>query len=253
MSARRGAPEGGEGRASGSPGGIDSRAWTGPEPQVPEPADRAAALAAFARAGGPAATRPQRMAGLVVFAGLVPFALLALFGASGLDPWPLSPRAWDALRANPLADALRAVLEASGLAALAPHLGAYAALLALLASLAGIALAWRGRTALARGFRAAEAGSISGSVFVTRLADPLPPVLGLAFIARAFAAGEANLLTAFLLVPVVVLLARAVTALAERRVAGLGRRSAEPSTWDLVTLAAALAAMLALLAYAVMT
>ena len=211
--------------------------------------DQRASRAAFMAAGGPGATAPQCAASAVSWIGLGLLPLVVLAGADG--------RAW-LLGLEPLAGRLRGGLEAwlfsalgtkdvEGMAALLSDPRLLAALLALLGGLAGIASAWRHRAALARGFAAAEAG-VPGATFATRRYGEAAPFL-LIFMGMRPVGGDMLVPNALVLCLVAHLAAGGLTAMAERRAAGLGWHAAAPSSWDAATMAASLGALLLLLGH----
>ncbi|MCR0985072.1 hypothetical protein [Roseomonas populi] len=227
---------------------IDSRRWTGPEPAAP-PLDRRGARAAFLAAGGPGAAAPQRAASAASWAGLalLPFVVLAGAepGASLLGLEPTAARLRGGLEA--LLSPSLGLKGAGGMVSLLGDPRLLAALLALGGSAVGIASAWRHRAALARGFAAAEAG-VPGVAFRThRYWEAAPFVLLL--VAWRPLGGDLLLLNALALWLLARLAAGTLTALAERRAAGLGARSPASSGWDLASLVLSLGALLLLLAY----
>jgi hypothetical protein len=227
---------------------ADSRRWTGPEPSPPT-LDRRAARAAFQAAGGRGAAAPQRAASAVSWAGLALLPLVVLAGADA--------RA-ELFGLEPLAAWLREVLEArlspalgprdaDGMVALLGDPRLLATLLALAGAFAGILSAWRNRAALARGFAAAEAG-VPGAVFAPRRHREAAPFI-LLFVGWRPLEGGLLWLNALALWLVARFAAGTLTALAERRAAGLGARSALSSGWDLAMSAASLSALLLLLGH----
>ena len=227
--------------SAGGSGGFDSRAWTGPENPPPQ-LDRGRARIAFAKAGGPPALRPQRVSSLVVAAGFALLVLATLFLPSVLDPWPLPASALDPLRGG---SPMPWALTSTGIRALLFGL-------VILASLCGVALAWASRGALARGFEAAE-GPGREAVFVTHRADLLAPVLSFGLLARAGEHPRVSLWLLLLTGFLALFLVRAMTAVAERRFAGLGTRSNRASRWDVVALGASFVLLTAMLVRLVWT
>jgi len=230
------------------PSPVDSRRWTGPEP-APPALDRRASRAAFEAAGGPGARAPQRAASAVSWIGLAVLPFVVLAGADGrarlLGLEPLAARLRGGLEG--WLSPILGVKDTEGMVALLGDPRLLAGLLALLGGLAGIASAWRHRAALARGFGAAEAG-VPGAVFTTRRYGEAAPFL-LLFVGTRPAGGDLLALNALALWFVARLAAGGLTALAERRAAGLGGRAAAPSGWDAATMAASLGALLLLLGF----
>ncbi|WP_458095000.1 hypothetical protein [Roseomonas sp. WA12] len=229
--------------------GVDSRGWTGPEP-APAQADRRLARAAFLAAGGPGAAAPQRAASAVSWAGLGVMAGVILLGADrdswlpGLGPLAMRVRGgvegWLAGFAGPK--------TAEGLVVLMGAPGLLAAMLAILGAVAGILSAWRNRAALTRGFGAADALAPGGAFATLRHWEAAPLFLLLAGVKPA--GGFWLVVNAVLLWLIARFAAGQLTAIAERRAAGLAMRGASPSGWDLATILVSLAGMILLLAHA---
>lgn len=215
--------------------GFDSRAWTGPEPERPT-LDRRRARAAFRAAGGSGAVRPQRMASSFLWIGLGSLLAFALLGPMDVDPWPV-PTVWR----NEVRELFglgwsTAGPDATGRARVTVGPDILLLITTLLAGWAGILTAWTCRRALARGFRAEEADRV-GAVFVTRRVDLLAPGIGFLFL-TASEADTISLATLLVLALLSVTTVRAMTAVAERRFAGLGARSPVASRWDVAALVA---------------
>ena len=130
---------------------IDSRRWTGPEPE-PLAADRRAARGAFLLAGGRAAGAPQRTAAAVSWLGLAFLPAVVLAGADdrswlpGLQPVAAGFAAWLEAWLVPALGADRAKWIVGALGD--PRL--LAVLVALGGGVAGMVSAWRHRAALAQ-------------------------------------------------------------------------------------------------------
>jgi hypothetical protein len=215
---------------------IDSRRWTGPEPQPPA-AERQAARNAFLAAGGTAAGKPQRATSAVSWAGLAVLPLVVLAGADehswlpGLHPLA----AWFRALLAPALGAEWAVAAAGD-----PRL--LGALVALGGSIAGIVSAWRHRAALARGFAAA------GDGFLTRRFGGAAPLM-LVLVSLRPADGPLLALNALALWLIARLAAGSLTALAERLAAGCARRAERAAGWDVATLLASLGGLSLVLAH----
>lgn len=224
-----------------SSGGFDSRVWTGPEPEPARPAAKGA-RAAFAQAGGATALLPQRACIFVVALFFALIMAVVLLRSSPIDPWPL-PRT--------TLGQLRETWIASGFAELLPVLhgtrtgnGIRACLtgLVLIASLGGIVSAWYARRSLALGFAAAE-GPKRDTVFVTHHVSLFAPVFSFCILAGPVDDAGGSLTFLLVMGLLALFTARAITAVAERRFAGLGSRSREPSRWDVAGLCVSLAAL----------
>lgn len=224
-----------------SSGGFDSRAWTGPEPEPARP-DAKSARAAFAKTGGATALLPQRACLFVVALFFALIMAVALLRSSPIDPWPL-PRT--------TLGQLRETWIASGLADLLPVMpgtmtgnGIRACLtgLAVIASLGGIVSAWCARRSLALGFAAAE-GPKRDTVFVTHHVALFAPVFSFCILAGPVDDPGYSLTFLLMMGLLALFTARTITAVAERRFAGLGSRSREPSRWDIAGVCVSLAAM----------
>lgn len=221
--------------------GFDSRVWTGPEPEPARP-DAKAARAAFAKAGGATALLPQRACLFVVALFFALIMAVALLQSSPIDPWPL-PRT--------TLGQLHETWIASGLAERLPVLhgtvtgnGIRACLTGLvaLASLCGIGSAWWARRSLALGFAAAE-GPKRHTVFVTHHVALFAPVFSFCMLAGPVDDAGGSLMFFLVMGVLALFTSRAITAVAERRFAGLGSRSRESSHWDIAGLCVSLAAL----------
>lgn len=222
---------------------IDSRRWTGPEPE-PLAADRRAARGAFLLAGGRAAGAPQRAAAAVSWLGLAFLPAVVLAGADdrswppGLQPVAAGFAAWLEAWLVPALGADRAKWIVGALGD--PRL--LAVLVALGGGVAGMVSAWRHRAALAQGFAAA------GEDFLTRRFGGAAPLL-LVLTSLRPADGPLLALNALALWLVAGLAAGSLTALGERLAAGSARRGDRAAGWDVATLAASLGGLSLVLAH----
>lgn len=233
--------------ARNRPGGFDSRAWTGPEPQPPK-IDPRPARAAFAQAGGASARLPQRVASGLVALGVVLLLGLALLQPAVLDPWPVPGFALERFREGWTASGLGALMPLPTWTITGNDIRVLLLGLTLLAASAGVVLAWCVRRALARGFEAAESVG-PHAVFVTHPVDLLAPLACFCVLSAPLGSGSLSLLLLLLLGLLARLVSRAMTAIAERRFAGLPARSNRASHWDAASLAAGFGALAAGLVY----